>query len=113
MEEYLLCDETTSAGCDVEQEKFLRGNEGRKAPVWWEQPTFSFWFGFVDTLPSELGYCNNLMNLNAPVGKKQRTKKYAEEFHGYHYVYDKGQREIKYQMLLKQTLNLNLDLFFL
>lgn len=53
------------------------------------------------------------MNLNAPVGKKQRTQKYAEEFHGYHYVYDKGQREIKYQMLLKQTLNLNLDLFFL
>lgn len=37
-----LCDETTPTGCDVEQEeKFLRGNEGRKAPVWWEQPTIN------------------------------------------------------------------------
>lgn len=43
--------------------------------------------------------------------KKQPTK-YSEEFHGYHYVYDKGDREIKYKMLLKQTLNLNLNLFF-
>lgn len=37
-----LCDETTPTGCAVEQEKFLRENEGRKGPVWWKQPTFSF-----------------------------------------------------------------------
>lgn len=65
-----LCDNTTPISCNVEQEdKFLRGNEGRKASIWWEQSTFSFWSGFMPTLPSAWRYCNNFMNLNAPVGK--------------------------------------------
>lgn len=33
------------------------------------------------------------MNLNSPAGKKNPpTNKYSEELHGYHYVYDKGER---------------------